>query len=69
VCGVISKIKQAWIVVYYSKTLFSARTKPVYFWLSEKPTSESHLPKLISRAGQSDISGPEKVVAQPNGVL
>ena len=34
-----------------------------------KHAFKSHLPKLITRAGRSDISGPEKVVGHPNGAL
>jgi len=30
----------------------------------EKHATKSHLPKLIFRAGQSDLSGPERVSAQ-----
>jgi len=47
VCGVISKINDAWIVVYYRKKLNLAKPKPVCFWLSEKPACKSHLQALV----------------------
>ena len=68
VCGVISKIKETLIADYYSKTLISARPNQ-WFWVMGKPTSESQLPALILGLVWSDISGHEKVAAQPNGML
>jgi len=34
--------------------------KTLWFFTLEKHATKSHLPKLISRAGRSDISGPER---------
>jgi len=39
------------------------------FFTLEKHATKSHLPNLITRAGRSDISGPEKVVDHPNVAL
>jgi len=66
---VISKINEAWIVVYYRNTLISAKPKLVCFWLSEKPTSLSHLQALVLGLVWSDISGRKKVHNHPNGAL
>jgi len=41
----------------------------LWFFTLEKHATKSHLPKLISRAGRSDISGHEKVADHPNGAL
>jgi len=38
----------------------------LWFLTLEKHATKSHLPKLISRAGRSDISGPHRVSRQPN---
>ena len=41
----------------------------LWFFTHENHATKSHLPKLISRAGRSDINNPEKVGVQTNGVL
>jgi len=51
------------------KDMNSAKPKPVCFWLSEKPTPESHLQALVLGLVRSDISGHEKVAVPPNGAL
>jgi hypothetical protein len=51
------------------KDMNSAKPKPVCFWLSEKPTPESHLQALVLGLVRSDISGHEKVAEPPNGAL
>jgi len=63
--------EKVWIAVYYSKTLiWESLNRCVFGYdISGKPTSESHLPALILGLVRSDISGHEKVAAQPNGVL
>ena len=45
------------------------RTRNVVIFTLEKHATKSHLPKLISRAGRSDISGHEKVADHLNGTL